>query len=138
MRCFDLIGYDATRARGRRRLELRSWSCATLQRAHAAALPQSRCSRARSCTRGSGLGFATEMPIGAPSPSWMLDGGTIAAQVLASTRRHARLESPQHYPWDDLVESTAALIWVPPIPGYGTHAFSLENSAVVGDRGSSP
>jgi hypothetical protein len=46
-------------------------------------------------------------------------------QILASTRRHDRVESPQHYPWDDLVESSAALIWVPPIAGYGTRAFSL-------------
>ncbi|HSU94234.1 MAG TPA: hypothetical protein VLI43_11030, partial [Gemmatimonadaceae bacterium] len=77
---------------------------------------------------GPGSGNAPEMPVGAASHSWTLAGGTVPVQILATTRRHARVESPQHYPWDDLVESTAALIWVPQIAGYGTGAFPLAES----------
>ena len=78
---------------------------------------------------GPGSGNAPEMPVGAASHSWTLAGGTVPVQILATTRRHARVESPQHYPWDDLVESTAALIWVPQIAGYGTRAFPLAEGA---------
>jgi mannosylglycerate hydrolase len=74
---------------------------------------------------GPGSGGDAAMPIGAPSPSWVLEGGAIPVQRLTSTRRHVRVESPQHYPWNDFVESTSALIWVPPITGYGTRAFAL-------------
>ncbi|HMS01319.1 MAG TPA: hypothetical protein PKE51_00020 [Gemmatimonadaceae bacterium] len=43
-------------------------------------------------------------------------------QVLGVRRTHRRRESPQHYPDNDLVEETRALVWVPPdasVPGTG-------------------
>lgn len=67
------------------------------------------------------------MPIGEPSPSWMLGAGDVPVQRLTSARRHERVESPHHYPWNDFVESTAALVWVPPIAGYGTRAFAINS-----------
>ena len=62
---------------------------------------------------GPGSGGVQECRSARPRPAGRSRVGTIPVQILSSTRRHARVESPQHYPWDDLVESTAALIWVP-------------------------
>ncbi|HEY2896753.1 MAG TPA: glycosyl hydrolase-related protein [Gemmatimonadaceae bacterium] len=126
---FDLIGYDAVATRA----AAGAWSsfvvvCNPAARERGGiAVVEVQVVRDR-VRVGPGSAGAAEMPIGAPSSSWMLDRGTIPVQTLASTRRHARLESPEHYPWDELVESTTALIWAPPISGYGTHAFSLETS----------
>ena len=61
----------------------------------------------------------------------------VAARVGARWRRRPdaaaddrapprRVESPQHYPWDDFVESTRALVWVPPIAGYGTRSLRAD------------
>ena len=36
-----------------------------------------------------------------------------------------------HYPWNDFVEATRALMWVPPIAGYGTRAFALTGERSV-------
>ena len=123
---FDLIGYDAVTTRA----AAGAWSsqvivCNPAARARGG-IAAVDVQIVRDHVRvGPGSGGAPEMPVGAPSPSWTLERGTIPVQILASTRRHVRVESPQHYPWNDLVESTAALIWVPPIAGYGTRAFSL-------------
>jgi 2-O-(6-phospho-alpha-D-mannosyl)-D-glycerate hydrolase len=123
---FDLIGYDAVATRaaaGAWRSAVVVCNPAVRARGGVAAVDVQV---VRDHVRvGPGSAGATEMPIGTPSPGWTLDGGAIAVQALANTRRHERLESPLHYPWDDLVESTAALIWVPAIAGYGTRAFSL-------------
>jgi alpha-mannosidase len=123
---FDLIGYDAVATRA----AAGAWSSAVVVCNPAARLRGGIAAVDVQVVRdhvrvGLGSAGAPEMPIGAPSAGWMLERGAIPVQTLASTRRHDRLESPQHYPWDDLVESTAALIWVPPIPGYGTRAFTL-------------
>ena len=123
---FDLIGYDALATRA----AAGAWTssvvvCNPSARARGG-IAAVDVQIVRDHVRvGPGSGDATEMPIGAPSPTWALELGTIPVQILASTRRHDRIESPQHYPWDDLVESSAALIWVPPVAGYGTRAFSL-------------
>jgi hypothetical protein len=73
------------------------------------------------------------MPIGESPAEWVLDRGDVPVQRLMTERRHDRAESPQHYPWDDFVESTRALVWVPPIAGYGTRSLALNsgNAAVV-------
>ncbi len=54
-----------------------------------------------------------------------VDGGMVPVQPLSVEHTHDRIESPQHYPWDDIVESTRAVVWVPPIGGYGTRSFAL-------------
>jgi len=46
-------------------------------------------------------------------------------QVLARTLAHDRVESPRHYPDDDLVEVARAVAWVPPVAGYGSVALAL-------------
>jgi hypothetical protein len=49
-------------------------------------------------------------------------------QPLAAARVHDRLESPRHYPDDDLVDRAAALVWLPPaqaVPGYGLRTLPL-------------
>jgi alpha-mannosidase len=123
---FDIIGYDAIATRA----AAGAWSshvivCNPAARARGGVAAVD-VQMVRDHVRvGPGSGGAPQMPVGAPMHSWTLERGTIPVQIVASTRRHVRLESPQHYPWDDLVDSTTALIWVPPIAGYGTHAFSL-------------
>ncbi|MEO8879349.1 MAG: glycosyl hydrolase-related protein [Gemmatimonadaceae bacterium] len=73
---------------------------------------------------GPGSGSATAMPIAALSASWTVDGGRFV-QRLAGKRRHERLESPHHYPWNDFVETTRVLLQVPPVGGYGTRTFAM-------------
>lgn len=123
---FDLIRYDAIKTRS----AAGGWSssvvvCNPSARARGG-VAAVEVQTVRDHVRvGPGSSGATQMPIGAPTPGWEVAHGAIPLQRLASTRRHERLESPQHYPWDDLVESTSALLWVQPIAGYGTHAFTL-------------
>ncbi|MGH7621059.1 MAG: hypothetical protein ACREMU_01855, partial [Gemmatimonadaceae bacterium] len=50
-------------------------------------------------------------------------------QPFSITRKHDRIESPDHYPWDDLVDDTLAAIWMPPIAAFGTHSFPIERPA---------
>ena len=40
---------------------------------------------------------------------------------------HDRVESPRHYPDDDLTARTRAAIWIEPLPGYGTTMLPLEH-----------
>jgi len=123
---FDLIGYDAIATRAAQG----AWSshvvvCNPSARARGG-VAVVYVQMVRDHVRvGPGSGGETAMPIGAPSPSWTLERGTIPEQRLTSTRRHQRIESPHHFPWNDFVESASALIWVPSIAGYGTRAFAL-------------
>ena len=125
---FDLIGYDAVATRA----DPGAWKSSVVVCNPAArtrgGVAEIEVVMARDHVRvGPGSGRGEVMPIGAALPNWMLDGGEVAVQRLTSTRRHERVESPQHYPWDDFVESTRALVWVPPIAGYGTRALSLSS-----------
>ena len=126
---FDLIGYDAeaTRAaQGAWRSSVVVCNPSASARGGVAAVDVHV---VRDHVRvGPGSGNASAMPIGAPSPAWTIEGGTVPTQRLASTRRHDRIESPQHYPWDDFVESTSALVWVSPIAGYGTRTLALDDA----------
>jgi hypothetical protein len=49
-------------------------------------------------------------------------------QVLGRSVRHDRVESPRHYPDCDFVETTRAVAWVSPIPGYGTRSYALADA----------
>ena len=80
---------------------------------------------------GPGSAGAAPLSIGAPSPEWTVAGGGVPDQRMSSERRHVRVESPMHYPWNDFVEATRALVWVPPIAGYGTRAFALTGERSV-------
>lgn len=51
-------------------------------------------------------------------------------QPLSIEQKHDRVESPLHYPWDDIVDETCAAVWVPPIPAFGTHSFPITPAAL--------
>ena len=123
---FDLIGYDAIATRAAQGAWHSSVVVCNPSARVRGGVAEVEVHMVRDHVRvGPGSGGAVAMPIGEPSPDWVLERNTIPVQRLTSTRKHVRLESPQHYPWDDYVESTAALIWVPPVAGYGTRAFAL-------------
>ena len=46
-------------------------------------------------------------------------------QVLSRTTEHRRLESPQHYPDNDLVQVVRAVAWVPDLPPYGIATYAM-------------
>lgn len=123
---FDLIGYDAIATRS----APESWKssvvvCNPAARTRAG-VAEVEVLLARDHVRvGPGSGGDAAMPIGAQLPNWMLGAGDVPVQRLTGTRRHERLESPQHYPWNDFVESTRALVWVAEIDGYGIRAYAL-------------
>lgn len=125
---FDLIGYDAVATRA----APASWRshvvvCNPAARTRAG-VAEVEVVLARDHVRvGPGSGGDAAMPIGAQLPNWLLGDGDVPVQRLTGTRRHERLESPQHYPWNDFVESTRALVWVSEIGGYGTRAFALNS-----------
>ncbi|MEP7087378.1 MAG: glycosyl hydrolase-related protein [Gemmatimonadota bacterium] len=125
---FDLLGYDAVATRA----DPREWKSRVVVCNPAAStrggVAEVEVLVARDHIRvGPGSGSSDAMPIGQALPNWMLDGGTVVVQRLTGTRRHERVESPQQYPWNDFVESTRALAWVPPISGYGTRALALDS-----------
>ncbi len=123
-----LVGHDVVRARGLR----------TLWRPHV--LVRNRTPRARggvaelsvaTLVRDVGVGpgsagtWRTVRAPGAPVALTLgIGGAPVALQVLGRTLAHERVESPRHYPDDDLVEIARALAWVPPVPGYGIAALA--------------
>ena len=123
---FDLIGYDAEATRS----SPDSWRslvvvCNPSARARGG-VAEVEVQVVRDHVRvGPGSGGDVALSIGAPSPEWTIAGGAVSEQRMSSERRHVRVESPLHYPWNDFVEATRALVWVPPIAGYGTRAFAL-------------
>jgi hypothetical protein len=82
--------------------------------------------------------FIADVPIGLGSghaapprrlrlPPPELDGGRVPLQILGRSVAHDRVESPRHYPDNDLVEVTTAVAWVAPVEGYGTRTFALDS-----------
>ena len=70
-----------------------------------------------------------------------LAGGDVPLQLLGRSVRHDRVESPRHYPDDDLVEAARAVVWVPEVAGYGTRSWALDERqapAVALPRGITP
>ncbi|HEU4565654.1 MAG TPA: glycoside hydrolase family 38 C-terminal domain-containing protein [Gemmatimonadaceae bacterium] len=61
-----------------------------------------------------------------PPPNFTLDGGRVPFQILERERRFDRVESPRHYPRNDLVDTARVVAWVPPAPGYGTRTLAIE------------
>ncbi len=47
-----------------------------------------------------------------------------ALQVLSRTEEHERIESPRHYPDNDLVAVHEVAAWIPEVPAYGVRCFS--------------
>jgi len=73
-------------------------------------------------------GAREEAPVSARSPRGLL------VQPVQVMRRDERRESPLHYPDNDLVEVTRALIWVPPVlavAGHGLRTVPLQETPDV-------
>jgi alpha-mannosidase len=123
----DLIGHDAVAARTSRS----AWREVVVVRNPA---PRPRGGVAEVEVRR----FLADVPVGpgsahAPPPprvrlvSARLDGGRIPMQVVDRGVGFDRVESPRHYPDNDLVEIVRAVAWLPPTPGYGTSVIPLES-----------
>jgi mannosylglycerate hydrolase len=96
--------------------------------------------------------FLADEPVGHPSagasitvpaaPEPALEG--VMLQLLSQSVERHRVESPRHYPDNDLVASTIVAAWVPTVAGYGTLAVphaerrataqGAEQPVRVGDR----
>jgi alpha-mannosidase len=73
---------------------------------------------------GSADAWATRPP-DAPSYEVFVDGGRVGLQVLERRTIHHRVESPEHYPDDDLVDAIRAVGWVEPVAGYGVELLRV-------------
>ena len=56
--------------------------------------------------------------------------GLGAPQVLERSLRHARIESPRHYPDNDLVSVTRVAAWIPDALPYGMTSYGLGSTGV--------
>lgn len=129
-----LAGHDPVRARGLRML----WRPQALVRNRA---PRARAGVAEVAVQT----FVRDVPVGPGSAgAWgpvrppgapvrlALGASPVPTQVLGRALAHDRIESPRHYPDDDLVEVARVLAWVPAVPGYGALALGLD------ERGDAP
>lgn len=122
---FDLIGYDAIATRAKPEAWTSSLVICNPSAYRRGGIAEVEVIVVRDHVRvGPGSGGQAEMPIGVQTPPWTVDGGRFV-QRLAAKRRHDRLESPQHYPWDDFVETTRVLLHIPRIDGYGTRSYAM-------------
>ncbi|MFN2398902.1 MAG: glycoside hydrolase family 38 C-terminal domain-containing protein [Gemmatimonadaceae bacterium] len=72
-----------------------------------------------------GPGSAVAMVEDQVHSNWLLDGGDVPFQPLNRLLRHDRIESPEHYPHDDLVDVTRVAAWVDAVPAYGVRAVTI-------------
>ena len=122
----DLIGHDAAAARS----TPQDWRSALVIRNSA---PRARGGVAIVSVRiarehvrvGPGSGIPLARDTG--REPWTLESGP-AVQPLSIVRKHDRIESPEHYPWDDLVDDSCAAIWLQPVAAYGTHSLPLSRA----------
>jgi hypothetical protein len=119
-----LVGHDAVEARSRRDA-WRPWL-----------LVRNRSARARGGVAEVALtGFVRDVGVGPGSagtwravhepPALLRPDASMLLQPLSRTRRHDRIESPRHYPDDDLVDDVRALVWLPRIAGHGVLPIPL-------------
>ena len=75
-------------------------------------------------------------PVDVPEPSRTPPPlGGMPSQLLRARMRRDRVESPYHYPDNDLVEAQRLVVWTPPVSGYGTLAVELDDPAPPGPTG---
>ena len=55
--------------------------------------------------------------------------GDVPVQLLATRRTNRRVESPRHYPDNDLVEARRVVAWIPPVAGYSVTPLPLDEGA---------
>lgn len=120
----DLIGHDPVAARTRRA----DWRSVVLVR-NRAARPRGGVAELEIET------FLADAPVGPGSTppdrvrqvvSPRLSGGDVPVQLIATRRANRRLESPRHYPDNDLVETRRVVAWLPPVSGYSITPFPLD------------
>jgi 2-O-(6-phospho-alpha-D-mannosyl)-D-glycerate hydrolase len=125
----DVIGHDAVAAREARD----RWRSAAIVR-NVAARPRGGVATLRLRS------FLADEPVGHPSagtsitlpptPTPALEG--VQLQVLAQSLGRDRVESPRHYPDNDVVASTLVAAWVPVVSGYGTIAIPHADRPATG------
>jgi alpha-mannosidase len=131
----DLIGHDATAAR----IAPNDW--------HPLVLVRNRAPRPRSGVAIIEIKqWIAHVRVGAPSPvephpappplPAALDGSPI--QPLGRRVAHDLVESPRHYPDDDLVAVTRATVWVPEVPAYGLLAMPLDSNGAASGSPAEP
>ena len=91
--------------------------------------------------------FLADVPVGPGSPSAVhvaestttprLEGAS-PLQILHRRDAYDLVESPRHYPDNDLVSITRAAVWVEPVAGYGVRAYPLAISGTTGPAPLSP
>ncbi|HEX6533290.1 MAG TPA: glycoside hydrolase family 38 C-terminal domain-containing protein [Gemmatimonadaceae bacterium] len=128
----DLVGHDRARARE----HAHEWSPVVLVRNRAArprgGIAELDVARFRRHVRvGPGSGHAAAWPEPSPAPIGL--GARVPLQVLHDAPRHDRVESPLHYPDDDLVDVARVVAWVPPVPGYGIAALPISREPGAAD-----
>jgi hypothetical protein len=62
----------------------------------------------------------------------------VSLQLLDHGLAYDRLESPRHYPRNDVVERVRAVAWVPPVGGYSTTTLALDAAGVTHDGAERP
>ncbi|MDQ3698897.1 MAG: hypothetical protein M3373_12900, partial [Gemmatimonadota bacterium] len=83
-----------------------------------------------------GPGSGGVIPNYASPRPFTLAGGTIPFQLLERTVRYERIESPRHYPINQLVDVARVVALVPIVPGYGIRAIAVdEGEAAEPGRG---
>ncbi|HJR43532.1 MAG TPA: glycoside hydrolase family 38 C-terminal domain-containing protein [Gemmatimonadaceae bacterium] len=75
---------------------------------------------------GPGSGVAAERE--EASSVFSIEEGRIPYQILDRSTRHDRIESPEHYPHDDLVDVHRVVAWLPELPGYSVAALAVSAS----------
>ena len=125
----DLLGHDFAAARAQRE----SWRPMLVFRNRA---PRARSGVALIDVRefvadvpvGPGSADAEPAPdIAAAKPAVLWPG----AQVLSTAFAMDRVESPRHYPDNDLVRSTRVAAWITTVPGYGLRCIPLDEPAAT-------
>jgi len=125
----DLLGHDAALARERRgdwspRLILRNPTART--RAGVALVQIEEFVADVAVGPGSAPRAASASDHGKPDLTDLLPG--LVAQPLRTWTEERRMESPLHYPDNDLVRVTEAVVWADAMSGYATRAIPLGDS----------
>ncbi|HEU4629227.1 MAG TPA: glycosyl hydrolase-related protein, partial [Gemmatimonadaceae bacterium] len=123
-----LVGHDAAAARERRD----DWRPVLVVR-NATARPRGGVAEVELLTflADEPVGPGSCAPTAVPPPQGVaVDGGRVPVQPLRAGPARHRVESPRHYPDNDLVWRTRGLAWVPAVPAYGVAAYPVDAGAV--------
>jgi alpha-mannosidase len=71
------------------------------------------------------VGPGSAPPASLATPARLALAGGMPMQVLRTGRARSRIDSPRHYPDNDLVAQHEVVAWLPPVPAYGIDAIEL-------------